>query len=254
MSDWERYLNSESKVFTPTGLINVYACDNNGESLSDGVKQELLTRIEPYKDVGMLEIANFNPIEHVLEFSFYSASNIELFKQFVQSQASLFYSIPYLQSHNISIFKDLDLAALLQNILNTSPYSSIGLAVKGYHYYEIAVGKSVEIGTYDGEEPGDGKYELITDQVDASGNFITYKFEEQPPLPGSEFSEIIDVSNYTKIGERYQNRVVMSFNSYTFVDATLKCYWGMKDKALLTVGSDNGIRKLHSIMVKSSSE
>lgn len=256
MSDWERYINSSSQIFTPTGMIDVYACDNSGNKLEASVINDLIERMTPYKDVGLVTFSDFEEVQHVLKYSYSSASSEDLFKQFIESQSSKFYSVAYLQSNNNSIFSDLDLGYVIQNILNECPYSSVGLVVEGYHYWTNPVGLSLRLESYAGEEVGGGKYVLYTGKPDSSGNEIIKRFVEVLALGSTDFADIYDEDDMTiKVGERYNNAITLDFSRYEYGDmhggnGILECYWAMKDKGLLTIGIESGIRKLARVVIQ----
>ena len=254
-SDWERYLNSDRTTFVPTGIINVYACDYRGNDIESSVKEKLLERIEPYKDVGMLQFDKFTKVQHILKYEYTTATSEELYKQYIISQSSLYYDVTYLQSDRNSIFKNLDLAYVLQNVLNNSPYESTGLRVKGYHYYEqlLGSGRNAQIEAYDGEEIGAGEYLLVTDILDEQGNPKTYRFIEYAQLGTTDYANIYDAENTShKVGERYKTSVTLNFTAYLYNNATLKCYWGMKDEGILTIGKQGAIRELKDVIVSRS--
>ena len=253
LSDWERYQrfqpSAEQQYFVPTGEIQVYACDMNGNALTDSVQTELLTRIQPYKDIGLLQLYAFYTVKHAIRFTYTSSTQDQLFKQFVISRAGLFYSIAYLQGIDSSIFDDLDLAKLLQNILNDSPYGSVGLTVKGYHYVEETfTGTSFTHDTYSGEEMGDGFYIFTTVNGDTE---TTHKFTEFLKIDRSA-ADIVD-EHGDIVGERSSLGVV-TFGDLSrfgpYERATMKCYWGMKDEGILTVGKTAALRQLAEVIVE----
>lgn len=254
-SDWERYINSGSTLFVPTGMINVYACDYMGNDIAPSVKQKLLERIEPYKDVGMLQFDSFGEVRHILKYEYTTATSEELFMQFIIAQSNLFYDVSYLQSDRNSIFKDLDLAYVIQNILNTSPYESTGLRVKGYHFYKLALGSSTSatIEAFDGEEVGEGEYRLVTNRVDERGKPIVYRFVEYAQLGVDDYATIYDAEVTTRrVGERSRNTITLTFSAYQYESAELQCYWGMKDEGILTIGKQGAIRRLEDVIITRS--
>ena len=254
-SDWERYINSGSTLFVPTGMINVYACDYMGNDIAPSVKQKLLERIEPYKDVGMLQFDSFGEVRHILKYEYTTATSEELFMQFIIAQSNLFYDVSYLQSDRNSIFKDLDLAYVIQNILNTSPYESTGLRVKGYHFYKLALGSSTSatIEAFDGEEVGEGEYRLVTNRVDERGKPIVYRFVEYAQLGVDDYATIYDAEVTTRrVGERSRNTITLTFSAYQYESAELECYWGMKDEGILTIGKQGAIRRLEDVIITRS--
>ena len=166
----------------------------------------------------------------------------------------------YLQSHNSSIFDDLDLTAVLKDILENSPYDSTGLVIRGYHYYEELVTRSalnLTIKSYAGELPGTGWYTLeMKDEFDQSIGTIRFEEIEQP---GSTKScAIYYTTNVSSLGIGSHNDTIVSMSLEDVISADfpnfhsgiLKCYWGMENEGMLSIGIENGLRKLTGVEVK----
>lgn len=246
LSDWERYIRNGKESLDPTGVVNIYLLGTDGEPISDDVGNTLLDRITPYKDVAVLEISKTETVQNYLKFEYSSSTNESSFEQYVKSVASQYYNLSYLQSKNSSLFDDLDLALIMEDILSNSPYSSSGLTVKGYHYMEVSItpnNTSQTISSYRNEKPGSGWYELIVDDT------TTYTLEEVEVAGNSESCMIYDVDNPTvRIGDHVKETVSFNLSGYLpFTSAVLKCYWGMKNEGILSIGIENGRRKLAGV-------
>ena len=248
LSDYERYIRNGKRSLDITGVVNVYLVGIDGNPLSDEVKNELLERIEPYKDIAVLQISEFTEVYQYLEFNYTSATNESAFEQFLQSVGSQYYDINYLQSKNSSLFDDLDLASIVDEVQTTSPYNSTGLILKGYHYLKLDLTtgmNKITFDSYNNENPGTGWYILTT----SSGE--VYEFKESINVGSETSGEIWDLDNLSEpIGNHIDTSVSMDFSRYNFSSATLECYWGMKNEGILSIGAENGIRKLHKIEVK----
>lgn len=251
-SDWEKYAQSGYQSYIPTGIVEVLACDNNGDALPDETILELDERLSKYKDIAFVMFSDFTEVYHVLKFTYNSSSQEELFNQFIASEVNKFYNLVYLQSTNGSLFTDLDLGLVIQTILNNSPYDCTGLAIEGYHYKEMTItGTSISITSFEGEEVGEGEYELTLNPGTSSES--VHHFAESVSKTNLEYATIYDVNDIqVTVGSRYNNTITFDLSSFAqsgSINGKLKCYWGMKDKGLLSVGSMSGIRKLQSVLV-----
>ena len=265
LSDYERYVRNGKTTMDITGIVNVYLVDHNGNELGDNIKSELLERLEPYKDIAVVTIENFTPVEQYLAFEYTTTTSQDAFEQFVKSKASQYYNLSYLQSKNASLFENLDLAAIVQDIQETSPYSSTGLIVKGYHFKSITLGgenRRISESSYSNEKPGRGFYKLIattTDPVTHEEIQTVYTFEEVENPGDSVSSAIYDYDRPSiSVGNHVEQLVTLYFDQidsetgtylYPYESAVLECYWGMENEGILSIGASNGLRKLHGIDV-----
>lgn len=248
LSDYERYVRNGKTQLDVTGIVDVYLVDMNGDSLTSDVKERLLERIEPYKDIAVLQISEFTKVENYLLFQYSTSTNTNAFEQFVQAKASQYYNLSYLQSKDSSLFDELDLSAITQDILENSPYNSTGLILKGYHYLEDTIteaNKNLSYNSYSGEKAGTGWYTLETDTG------VVYTFQEVENIGVENSAYIYDEANPSvAIGTHVGTSVTIDLRNYGFSTATLKCYWGMENEGILSIGADNGLRKLHSVDVQ----
>ena len=250
LSDYEKFLRSGKTEFTPTGIVDVFLVGIDGNPLSEEVKQELLERIEPFKDVAVLQISEFEEIYQYLVFEYTTSTNENAFEQFIQSTATQYYNLNYLQSKNSSLFDELDLAAIVEDIQQNSPYNSTGLILKGYHYKEISNVnvKKLTFESYLNERPGTGWYELITDPGTEDEHM--YRLEEIESAGTTTSCMIFGEKNVaTAIGTHTDNVVSIDLSEYDFDKAILKCYWGMANEGILSIGVENGLRKLAGVSV-----
>ena len=247
LSDWERYVRTGKTHLDVTGIVNVYLVDPNGKELTSEVKERLLDRIENYKDLAVLTISTFTQVKQYLAFEYTTSTSENAFEQFVKTKASQYYNLDYLHSKNASLFDNLDLAAIVQDIQNTSPYASTGLILKGYHYWAEDFTSAVKvkiINSYSNEKPGMGWYILKT-------NLGTeYRFEEIESA-GTENSCLIYDPDYPaeNIGSHTGQIVSIDLRRYEFDTAVLECYWAMENEGILSIGAEDGLRQLHEISI-----
>ena len=250
LSDYEKYIRNGKTNLSVTGIVEVYLVGTDGQPLRPEVQAELLDRLEPYKDIAVVTISDFTPVKQYLEFEYTTATNESAFEQFVQSIATQYYNLSYLQSKNASLFDNLDLTSILQDILKNSPYDSTGLILRGYHYKEETFENGVSKKTFDSysdEKAGTGWYILETND----GRKM--RFEEIEAVGTETSCEIygVDDSSYS-VGTHNGNVVSLDFSSIDppFDSATLKCYWGMINQGILSIGIENGLRELAEVSVK----
>ena len=254
LSDWERWIRNGKKTVTVSGIVNVYLVDPNGNDLLQETVDELLDRIGPYKDVGFLKVESFTPVENWLEFKYTSTDQKDPFEQYVKSTAGQYYVLSYLQSTNSSIFEALDLTEVLKTVLNECPYVSTGLTLKGYHYYEgkvQSVSKSISWSSYSNEKAGRGKYEFVLDDG------TVYKMEE---IEDAGVANSCGIYYWTseasvKVGTHVGTLVGIDLGLNCFdwkgcESGTLKCWWGMENEGILSIGAENGIRRLKGVSVE----
>ena len=132
LSDYEKYVRAGKPYgFSPTGIVDVFLVGTDGQPLSPELQSELLDRIEPFKDIAVLHISEFTRVKQYLRFEYTTSTNESAFEQFVQATATQYYNLNYLQSKNSSIFDNLDLASVIEDVQQNSPYASTGLIVRG---------------------------------------------------------------------------------------------------------------------------
>lgn len=267
LSDWERYIRSGRTKMDVTGVVEAYIVDPNGNELSDGVKEALLDRLEPFKDVAVVTITSFTPVKNWLIFKYTSTDQDDQFQQYVKATASQYYVLSYLQSTNSSIFDDLDLTEVLKDVLDNSPYISTGLTLKGYHYQTYPIGGSdpdgwnllwsdrvIRTESYAGEKCGTGFYKLTTPDGEE------YEFEEVELATSANASEIYykGKDSYERVGEHTETTVSVDLDilaekgilSEWEGAAKFECWWGMENEGSLAIGAPDGMRKLSGITVE----
>ena len=254
LSDYEKYLRAGKNQLniTATGAVTVYLVDPNGNPLSVETQDMLLERLEPYKDIAIITISEFIPVYQHLEFEYTSSTNDLSFEKYVTTAASQFYNLNFLQAIKTSLFEDLDLTMILKVILQSSPYDSTGLTLRGYHYTEKSISsanKKLIINSYNYEKHGDGWY--VVEGVDDDNNPVKYEFTELENLDDSTACFIYDKTNSEiAVGNHVNDVVSIDLTPYPIKEGTIKCYWGMENKGILSIGLDNGLRKLQSISIK----
>jgi hypothetical protein len=157
--------------------------------------------------------------------------------------------------HGYSLFNDLDITKVYQSFLDDKTQNFMGLTINGYHYDDRIVSdssKSVTLESYDGEQLGDGFYEL--DTYDSQGKLVkTYKLYEDM-APGDNVTANIYLEGEESgiiRGHHTGNVVSVDLSGIEWEgDALFKCYWGMADKGNLVVGVPNGIRSLEGVRVE----
>ena len=250
LSDYERWVKSGRTQFTVTGIVDVYLVDPNGNNLDLNTKNMLLDRLEPYKDIAVVQISEFTEVQNFLKFEYTTSTSNESFEQFVVSMASQYYNLSYLQATNSSLFGDLDLAAVIKDIQNNSPYESTGLVVTGYHYFSFELtSPALTFGGLEGEKPGNGFYTLTAEY--SEGN-VVYNMNEIPSTDGNSAEIYLDDNNgnYVLVGTHVGTSI--TFNGlapYLPGNGLLECYIGMENPGILTIGVENGLRKLHGVEV-----
>ena len=262
LSDWEKYIRGGRKEQQVTGVITVYLVDPNGDELDSNVKETLLDRLEPFKDVGVVQTAQFTNVPNWLIFNYTATDQADPFEQYVKATASQYYVLSYLQSTNSSIFEDLDLTEVLKDVLDNCPYASTGLTLKGYHYHKAeekissSGDKQLQLNGYSGESVGSGFYKLTLPEKDENGN---YKVVEMTEILQAGTGEAAII--YTKedepveAGRRTGTLIVFDFSGAFYSkhpwngEAELECWWGMENEGVLAVGAGDGMRSLAGIDV-----
>lgn len=270
-SDYEEYLRTGVQPATVSGYVSVMLLDNQGIMIqpSSSTAALLLNRIQPYKDVGYLLITAFTVVNNYLLFQYESSSDDTAFQALVKTVAQEYYSITSLKAAGGSLFDDLDLAAMLQTIQTRDQYSSVGLAVTGYHVVTTRWDEtqtSAQVESYLGEELGAGYY-IFSPYLFING-------EQQFNEDGSymygtpiRFYETMSDLSYTTANIWYKaseiaSPVAVGVHSSLTKQATfaftaagcptigpgkLECYWPSADKGLLSVGGINYQRALPSM-------
>lgn len=250
LSDYEKYVRAgKPSFFSPTGIVDIFLVGTDGQPLSSEIQEELLERIEPFKDIAVLHISEFERVKQYLRFEYTTSTNESSFEQFVQATATQYYNLNYLQSKNSSIFDDLDLASIIEDIQENSPYTSTGLIVKGYHYKEVSVNAmQLTFESYNNERPGRGWYELICDKGMETEKI--WHFEEVETAGTTTSCAIFGEKNVTTaVGTHVDNIVSIDLSDYEFNTAVLACYWGMENEGILSIGAENGLRELYDVSV-----
>ena len=265
LSDWERFIRGgrTPDAMQITGVVEVYLVDPNGNELPDDVKNTLLDRLEPYKDVAVVKITSFTPVKNWLIFKYTSTDQDDQFQQYVKATASQYYVLSYLQSTNSSIFDDLDLTEVLKDVLDNSPYVSSGLTLKGYHYqtypesgldpegWNLTWDQRVfQLSSYAGEKCGTGFYKLTTPDG------TEYDFEEIEAAADANMAAIYykGKDGMPVVGNHVGTNVTIDLTAAPIPEweggAKFECWWGMENEGSLTVGDTNGMRKLAGVTVE----
>ena len=256
LSDWEKY--RRSGVYNVEGYVDVFLTDNNGDALSDEVVETLWDRISPYKDIALLRVWKFEPIENYFEFQYTSVNGEDAFNEFIKSTTTKFYNIPYLQSINSSLFESVDLAKVIDTIQENKTYSSTGLIVKGYHYRKDEVpATSYQVESYQGEMPGTGwyyvnAYSKDNDEVPE----ISIKLIERNDQTGLCQIWNEKDSSYSW-GTHIGRNVNLTIDASLFLNdrrVEIECYWGMENEGILSIGSVYGLRRLHGVKITKVSD
>lgn len=264
LSDWEKWIRSGKK--TPTqvsGIVDVYLVDPNGEQLQIETIDMLLERLEPFKDVAVVQGHTFETVKNWLEFKYTSTDQKDPFEQYVKATASQYYVLSYLQSTNLSIFEDLDLTKVLNDILNNSPYVSTGLTLKGYHYMKISLTRDrikSDVKSYVGERNGTGRYKLtipIPNAAEGEPKDYVHEYYEVRNPGENNMAQIYDKEGLNLVGTHNNLDVVWNFmylrtkGEWTDQDnVTLECWWGMENEGILAIGLEDGMRKLEGVTVE----
>lgn len=249
LSDYEKYVRAGKPYgFSPTGIVDVFLVGTDGQPLSPELQSELLDRIEPFKDIAVLHISEFTRVKQYLRFEYTTSTNESAFEQFVQATATQYYNLNYLQSKNSSIFDNLDLASVIEDVQQNSPYASTGLIVRGYHYFEKEIdSRQLSFESYSNERPGRGWYELVTDEGTLDEK--TYILEEIETAGTTTSCAIFGENPSEPIGTHVDTTVSINLSGYNFQTAILKCYWGMENEGILSIGAENGLRELVGVSV-----
>ena len=256
LSDYEKYVRAgKPSFFSPSGVVDVFLVGTDGKPLTPELQEELLDRIEPFKDIAVLHITDFTPVQQYLKFEYTTSTNEGAFEQFVQATATQYYNLNYLQSKNSSIFNNLDLASIIEDIQQNSPYTSTGLIVKGYHYKEVTVTtKVMSFESYSNKRPGRGWYDLIGVIINSEDpddrTEVRYHFEEIEQAGSITSCMIYGENNISEaVGSHVGTLVSIDLSAYDFTEATLQCYWGMENEGILSIGAENALRELAGVTV-----
>ena len=254
LSDYERYLRSGKEKLEITGVVTAYLVDPNANALKPEVQEALLARIDPYKDIAVLQIKEFQEIKNHLAFEYTSSNNDLAFERFVHSTASQYYNLSSSASKNTSLFSSLDLTAIIKDIVSNSNYESTGLTVRGYHYKGMhvdSVNRYFQTESYSDEDVGSGFYTF--EGTNPDDEEVTYTFNEVKDISNDEYATIY-AENGQAVGSHSGNTVIFDLtivsDVYPIKEGIVNCYWGMKNKGMLAIGIDNGLRKLNSISIK----
>ena len=250
-SDFERWLEIKEigGIYEPTGIVSIMAIDNNGEQLTDATKEKLLDRLEPYKDIAVLNFVENIKVKNLIKVQFTEVIEdlIEDYILFVKNTVNEFYNIESLQSKNLSLFDDLDLSLVLDMIMNNEYFKASGLSIDGYHCIDKEVievlgnctGKTdtIDIPTY-AQEGYDGFIELIR-----NGETITvYETSNTNSVFGLFDLDNITVAIHSKDGIKlYLDKCNCD---------EIKIYLSMANKGILGVGLTNGYRVLDKTVVE----
>lgn len=251
LSDYERWLNAggqSASGFYLTGVVDIYAIDNQGEIIppDSEILDELLNRIEPYKDIAFIQFSTPEQVGFAFSFEYASCNNPDSFDQYIRSVVHNYFNVNYLQKINSSLFNGLDLSMVLKEILDNENFTSEGLCIEGYHYKKVMVTQYAFTVTAYGNEQAGGYY-LYT-YKDTEGNDVTVKFAEQVnnANDSTETAVIVDPIG-TIMGSR--SGKVISFgitSTYPTTNGTLECFWKPVNPGVVEIGVENGVRQLHT--------
>jgi len=274
-TDYERYL--ETGVFDDiTGYVSVLLIDNQGTVVksSDDLGLTLMNRIEPYKDVSFLQIITPVVISNVLKFHYVSSNDTTSYEALIKSVAEEFYSIDYLKSIGSSMFKNLDIAQLLNTIAAQDSYNSVGLSCVGYHemnYINYVMGLlNFTVTSYNNEKGWTGNYVFSEYALDENNNIIydsdgvptytgtQYEFNEEQSASNKNIADILyrevngSITSTIIVGSHNQSTKVVSFDfsnfTHTINKGKFECYWQSDIGGVLSTGALNAQRTLPTML------
>ena len=258
LGDYEKWLRTEKTEYTQTGAVQVYAVDTNGNNLTEDVKDTLLERIEPYKDIARIVFANFEPVNDMLVFTYTNCTDDTQFINDVIESSSKWWDTDFLMTTETSLFNNLNLTEVVQKVLEDTNVESTGLTVKGYHIFRQSKTDSsnYQYPYYNGEQLGDAEYTVT---INTSGRSETMELGEILLSDGSAMittkTRPAQGNQFPNYGNRNPNQQLftvlvqniaadMGISASSITSTSVECRWGMKDEGLLTFGLIDGVRRI----------
>lgn len=247
LSDYLKWVRGgKTGAFTVTGIVTVYAVDRSGNELSDDVKIVLQNRLNEVKDIAYVEFANnFSDCYDFFRVKYTQSLDNSGFETYVKDAIQQWFDVDFLQEHGSSIFSNLDLSKVLNNIVENDPTSATGVSIDAFH---VVIPNTLQSGItviegLDGELPGEGFYKLYHTELNGS-EIMVEQYVEKPRFRAG--SAAIYNSEGDEIGTHNDMTVEIDLSKYAqdyLNSCRLECYFAMNDEGILTVGKDNGIRR-----------
>lgn len=256
LSDYEKFIRSGksfSEGFDVTGVVEVMAVDRYGNAINDTVWGKLLARIEEYKDIAFIDYKDFTRVMNYFKVTFTSSLNNTEFKTYVRNAIEQWYDVDFLQVHNCSLFANLNMSEVLNDILNNDSNETQGVNIEAFHCVtreDIIPDNDISITeVLKGEKIGGGFYRVY------NGDTLIETFYERLDVKGTSANIYRENSGNlaSPIGSRNSEtgiviRIPSEWSSIT-TPLTLKCYLPSSDPAYLYVGEDYGMRSLEGVEV-----
>lgn len=268
VSDFEmRQAHVETDV---TGKVLVYALKADGNPLpamapegsTPNITNQIYDRIQPFKDIAILEFVEAVPIYHFFAVEYRTAN--EGFEAYFNSLITSYYDINKVSLYGTSLFNEVDISKIVEMIMKDNTYNVIGLKITGYLYgeddEERGASSMYSLGglPYPDVSVGDGFYlitgtgdnkDTVSDRYDEFENTTTllksatvYKVDPRTLIP-------LNNSNYGTITE-YTDRVEMDLRIAIPANKKLRGFMKPKDYGLLPVEAFHN-RKLAGYSMKS---
>lgn len=250
--DFEEFLRTGLYPSPLTGRISVLLLDRNGNDISNNITlvQSLLERIQPYKDIGFIEIVTVDKLNVEFQVRYYSCTDDVAFKALVKSTINNYFNTDYLRQHGLTLFENLDITQIIRDIGNQ--YSVQGLTINCYHYLsevfpteinnismesttECAIGGAKyyyreQIDSNDGKAVYASKKDSIVMWETVGSNrelaYIYARINGDDKLIGTRTNKGITISQYFKAGK-------------------LEVLLPTKDVGILSLGASNMCRVIH---------
>ena len=167
-----------------SGKVLVYLLDpsgNNIENPSDpnvpNIWKSLYSRIQPYKDIAVLEHRDAVPIYHFFQIEYKTSSNNAQFEAYVQNCIRKFYTLSETYTFGDTLFSEMDITKLMEYILQNDSYDVVGLKITGYYYGETTITNTSSIGRlpYPDVAIGDGFYLTLDENNDILSRYDEFE-------------------------------------------------------------------------------
>lgn len=175
--DWEEWLRTGT--IDITGKVRVYLVSPSITLLSQSEIDSINEALSEVKDMSFIEYKDFKTIYHYFKVYYSQVKEETAWRSYITNLITDFYTLSFIRNRNESIFDDLDINDILQEI-DYETYTPIYLEIVPYVYTSLnilsgQVGFTMSLQASDNLAPGDTYYEYDgetwTEEFDAGDSY-----------------------------------------------------------------------------------
>jgi hypothetical protein len=232
-------------VVTITGLTNVCLLGSDAQVVPAPVKADLMSRIQPFKDVGYLAFsADPSFIYHYYEVKYLGSEDDGRFATDVAAAITWTYDLSKQREANRSLFDSVDVGGLLRTLTGSRSRPK-GLEIIPYYYKQATLAAGATLYTTTLPSPnnlkkGYTKYRFST----IVGGVVTDTEDYYELMTSGSVATIYDSTDTSRGTHNYQTNTLTINPATTFPDGKMEVFAEALNRSYLDTGAFTRVRKL----------